>query len=230
MAIGIVTISSNFKGDCSRIDADYLLYTDNLKKPVPFTEYFDVIDHRIKKLPMPNKTFKYCEIGNIDKYGQWAPVNIDPNDSKADKRLLKKIRGGDIILPEGNTILLSKTRIYLKKIVLVLPDNNIYFTSAFFQVKPLKTISTDNNIRGAIGYLLLYGVLNQALIAASRYGKNYPTLDIDDLKKLYVCQNKVETFIKDDKTISNASIITEKKQAIMENFNDIHKVLNSLGS
>ena len=75
-------------------------------------------------------TFKYAEIGNVNKLGEVEPVELSQTRDEENESLFKKIEKGDIINPQKGDILISKGG--LSKNVLVESDDE-YYTKAFIQ-------------------------------------------------------------------------------------------------
>ncbi|WP_201785622.1 restriction endonuclease subunit S domain-containing protein [Syntrophomonas wolfei] len=142
--------------------------------------------------------FKYCEIGDVDKNGYVAPVHLNFNNRNLlDENYYKKIEKGDIISVDSGDILISKVRPNLKKYVLIDDiTKDIYFTSAFIRIKPKKIPN--------IIYYCLRTIFYENLIAVSRQGKGYPTINIVDLGQLRFNKDII------DRLSSNESYIVPK--------------------
>lgn len=160
--------------------------------------------------------FKYCEIGNVDKNGNITPVVLNFNErSLINENYYKKIEKGDIIAAEKGDILISKVRPNLKKFVLIDEDmEDVYFTSAFIRIKPKKIPE--------ILYHCLRTIFYENLIAVSRQGKGYPTINETDIKEVRF--NK--TII--DQLIDNKDAIEKKISETLKTAKKLSLELRSL--
>lgn len=122
------------------------------------------------------ESFKYAEIGNVNKLGEIEPIELSFEDRhEENESLFRKIEKGDIFKPLPGDILISKIRPYLNKNVLV-NSENIYFTKAFIQIRP--------KINSELLHILIRTIFIDQLNAVSRQGKGYPTLKEDDIKSI----------------------------------------------
>jgi len=183
-----------------RFDYNYV------KKIVPVTEeqysskyLFEVV---VSRVPLLDETepFLYAEINNVSKTGEVFPVTLSFDDrNELNEDLFKKIEKRDIILPEKGNILISSIRPYQNKNVLIEEDNDICFTRAFIQIKPL--------INSRILYYLLRTTFLDKINAVARQGKGYPTLKDYDLKTLKFPKKLIDKLLdKEEEIITKIEI------------------------
>ena len=168
-------------------------------------------------------SFQYAEIGNVSKTGEVSPVCLSFSDRhEENESLFKKIENGDIILPDKGDILISRIRPYLNKVVLI-EDNNIFYTKAFIQVRP------------KINSLLLYCVLRtlffKKINSVSRQGKGYPTLKEDDLKSIRFRKSIIDKLkFQEEIILLKIKDLLNKNKALKERkIKDIH-IINRIFS
>ena len=151
-----------------------------------FEELFELTtDNKISYEDIDDE-FYYCEIGDIDKFGDIIPQKLDKNNRDyCNENYFSKIEKGDIINVTGGDILLSTVRPNLKKFVLINDINkSYYFTSAFLKIKPKK-------IKKII-YYCLRNIFHKNIMAISRRGKGYPTINDTDMKTLRFDKNLID--------------------------------------
>lgn len=162
-----------------RYDFTYLKFNQEYTKNyIPFNELFSIEDSSSNLEHDLNSDFYYCEIGNADKEGDISPVllNFD-NRCLEDENYYKKIEKGDIISVDNDDILISKVRPNLKKFVRITNDKkDIFFTKAFIRIKAKEMPS--------ILYYCLRTIFFDGLMAVTRQGKGYPTINEKDLNTL----------------------------------------------
>lgn len=194
-----------------RLDADFALSQTGIVNPVLSHELFLVDEPSIKvKYTEPEQAYYYCEIGRIDDMGRISPVLIDPNqadfdtDEEPDKkkqidRLRIKVQKGDIMPVTDWRVLIPKTRTYLGKFAIVTGQEKWYFTKALHPFVPgerlLKYCNNDSSLATCLLFLALKGKLHFLLSSLSRWGKAYPTLNIEDLKTSIVDQKMVDQIL-----------------------------------
>ena len=223
--------SANWHGpvgsNLGRLDAECNLWVSKIPRSrrAPLTDYFDIIPAtRLKTEDIP-VSFKYCEIGDVSPNNSIMPKQVNlsaPDDEdKEAARLMKKIRHGDIIQPQQGHILVPMVRPYLGKILIV-RDDDVYFTSAFIILKP-----RSKNMR--LYYALLRGLLLPMLTAHSRWGVAYPTLHRNDLRDAVVDRKMVEGFLNDRRKHE----LAQKLEKIFNKFasvqSEIAETLKALG-
>ena len=160
-----------------------------------FKELFEIVnDH---KVPLENldDDFYYVEIGNADKLGNVFPVKLNFNNRQLeDEDYYKKIEKGNIIKVQKGDIIISKVRPYLKKILLIDDDKSkYYYTSAFIHIRPKKM--------GKIMYYCMRTLFFKNLIAISRQGKGYPTLNEKDLLSMKFDASIIDLLLKKEQEL-----------------------------
>ena len=160
-----------------------------------FKELFEIVnDHKVP-LENLNDDFYYVEIGNADKLGNVFPVKLNFNNRQLeDEDYYKKIEKGNIIKVQKGDILISKVRPYLKKILLIDDDNSkYYYTSAFIHIRPKKM--------GKIMYYCMRTLFFENLIAISRQGKGYPTINETDLLSMKFDASIIDLLLKKEQEL-----------------------------
>jgi len=157
---------------------------------------------------------KYVEISNVQSDGEVNLISLDKVDYPEFERLSKKINKGDIIKPEKKSILINSVRPYLKKFVLIDDEiEDIYFTKAFIEI-------CSYIINPKLLYYLFKTLFLNKLVAISRQGMSYPTLNEKDFRYILIERNLLEKILKfQDKIIKEiekieAKIKTEKQKII----------------
>ena len=193
-----------------RNDFEYLRYFNEFKGDYylfnDLFEFPNVIE--INRDDLYND-FLYCEIGNIDKEGNVFPESLNfENRDLSNESYYKKIEKGDILRANNDDILISKVRPNLKKFVRITEENNdIYFTSAFIRVKP--------KILPEILYYCLRDLFYDNLVAISRQGKGYPTINTSDLKNLRIDKTAI------DRLLDNSVELTKRLLEVEKQITDI---------
>jgi type I restriction enzyme, S subunit len=179
-----------------RFDVNFIkTVSDTEEEYYSYKDLFEILPYSTPTLD-EFEPFKYAEINHVTKKGEVFPVSLSFDDRhELNEDLFKKIEKGDIILPKQGNILISTIRPYLNKIVLV-EDNDIYFTKAFIQIKPL--------INSHLLYYLLRTVFFEQINAVSRQGKGYPTLKDYDLKTIQFSKKVIDNIL-----IKEEEIITQ---------------------
>ena len=223
--MGVVFKKNNFLSFASEISLrfDYLFnnYVTQISGDYyTYKELFEIVEYSkvdISKL----STFKYAEIGNVEKTGEVNPVTLSINHrNELNESLFKKIEKGDIIKPKKGDILISKIRPYLNKNVLI-DDREIYFTKAFIQIRP--------KIDSLIFYHTLRSILFKNLNAVSRQGKGYPTLKEDDLKIIRFPKRIIDAIINNQVDLVNKIIsIEEEIKQLKKSKKDVLSIINEV--
>lgn len=201
-----------FNNSVNLLSSDYCTYK----------ELFDIIEY--EKMDISTlETFKYAEIGNVEKTGEVNPEDLSFSErDELNENLFKKIEKGDIILPKKGDILLSAIRPYLNKNVLI-KDEEIYYTKAFIQIRP--------KINSLIFYYTLRTIFFQNLYAVSRQGKGYPTLKDYDLKSIRFPKNIINSLIKNEKElISKIKPLEEEINELKNNKKQVLDIVNKVFS
>lgn len=181
-----------------RSDFDYHKYQKQIDSEFySFSDLFEIVEQQRVDLDNLYEDFKYCEIGDVDGYGNIYPKDLNFSiRNLVDEDYYKKIEKGDIVSVEKGDILISSVRPNLKKFVLI--DENsekVYFTSAFIQVRPKTLVK--------IMYYCIRTVFYESIIAISRQGKGYPTLNRSDLRDLRFSKSKIDNLIRNENSFDN---------------------------
>ncbi len=197
---------SDFRSEESlRYDYKYITsFVTSSKDFYTYRNLFDFVPY--EKVDVEElDTFKYAEIGNVDKLGEVEPVELSfETRDEENESLFKKIEKGDIINPQKGDILISKIRPYLNKNVLVESDDE-YYTKAFIHIRP--------KINSELFYLVLRSKFIDQINAISRQGKGYPTLKEDDIKAIRFPKYIVDALIKNESKLTE-KIIPLKREII----------------
>ena len=162
-----------------RQDFDFLLLRQGAEgDSYSFNDLFEIVESPKVKLDDLDDNFLYCEIGDVDKNGLAIAQILNKQErTLLNENYFSKIENGDIISVEKDQILLSKVRPNLKKYVRITDSNsNFYFTSAFIKLKAKKL--------PIVLYYCLREQFYSAIMAISRQGKGYPTINEKDLPYL----------------------------------------------
>ena len=193
--IDISTISSE---KTLRQDYDYHKYQTKLNGLIySFSELFEIVPKSKIALSQLNQQFRYCEISDVDKNGDVFPQILNFEERNLlQENYYKKIEKGDIISVQEDDILISKIRPNLKKYVRITKENeDIYFTSAFIHLRA--------KMMPEILYYCFRSSFYDSLIAISRQGKGYPTLNENDLKLLKFDKIMIDLLFKNQKLIKS---------------------------
>lgn len=193
-----------------RMDVDYFNYLKNIPASYySFDDLFELVDSEKVDLTLLDTDFKYNEIGDVSKEGDVEPNILNFNDRNLlNEDLFKKIEKGDIMAVDLGDILISKVRPNLKKYIYI--DNTLadqFFTTAFIKIRARQ--------HGKIMYFALRTLFFDTLMAISRQGKGYPTLNENDLVTMRF----------DRKTIDN---LLSKSDDINNTISDLENTMSSL--
>ena len=194
-----ICFSSISKERSLRQDFDFHQYSNKYAEDYyRFVDLFEIISSEKINIDNLYHQFYYCEIGNVEKTGDVFPVTLDFSERNLlEENYYKKIEKGDIISVDKDDILLAKVRPNLKKYVRITDDlKDTFFTSAFIRIKS-KHIPE-------VMYYCFRNLFYTDLMAVSRQGKGYPTLNENDLLTLRFSKKIV------DKLISAKENITPK--------------------
>ena len=173
-------------------------------------------------------SFKYAEIGNVEKDGSVEPISLNMDNIDGDlinANYYKKISKGDIFKPELNSVLISSVRPNLRKFVLVNRDiSDIYFTKAFIQIYSTK-------LNSLVMYHALRTILFNNINSVSRLGKGYPTLNCNDLRYIVFNKTLIDSLLEKQhvilQKINNIEAkIKEKKFKIKKSESVINEIFN----
>ncbi len=203
-----------------RLDADYAIY---MSSQASFESAFE-IENIFTAYWMPKDDTKvtdpincyYCEIADIDHYGRITPkfvdsnyTNVDPDTKKQLDRKIKKISEGKIGSVNSWAVLVPKTRVYQKKFGLVSGNEDCNYTTDLIVLQAGSYLLNLCGDKIATATCLLWILLKiwqigDILAAVSRWGKSYPTLDIEDLKEVKVDRDELERWINHNNGIKRA--------------------------
>lgn len=208
-----------------RCDVDFIDFQNNflINNYYSFNDLFQFQKNNKVDINKLDGDFFYSEIGNVSKEGEVKPVRLNFNERNLkDEGYYKKIENRDIIQVEKNDILLSKVRPNLKKYVLVDEENKKYFyTSAFIHLKPKKL--------NKILYYSFKTVFYKNLIAISRQGKSYPTLNEDDFLYLKFDKKIIDKFEqKQNSIIAQIEPIEECIKKLRSQIKETQEIINQV--
>lgn len=190
---GAIAPADLLRGRSLRLDADYALSQTGVASPIPSREAFFIADADPEP-GEPETSYRYCEIGDIDRMGRISPRIIDPEQTDADEdggdgkqtdRVRSKVRKGDIMSLDDWHVLVPTTRVYLGKFTIVTGEEDCYFTTKLHPFSPgerlLSACGGDRGTATSLLFLMLRGEFRAFLASLSRWGKTYPTLNAKDL-------------------------------------------------
>jgi len=148
--------------------------------------------------------FKYCQIGDVDKFGNTTPVDLNFSERDVQNEdYYKKIEKGDIISVQEGDILMS----FLipadftnggKFVRISNLTSKYYFTSAFLQLRPKAS--------SAVVYYCLRSVFYSDIANVSRIRKGYTgyaTISADDLRNARLDKGMVDKLIAEADRLTN---------------------------
>ena len=196
----LTTTTQRFAIQCGRLDAGYLSYCASLTVPIPCEELFLLADNEHLDSE-PQLPYRYVEIGDVDSLGRTSPSLISsgeetpPERLKVNERIRKKVAEGKAMPVQEWQVLIPKTRPYLGKFLLVAgPDDN-YYTTDFHALAPSTRMTyacgNDSKTAAALLFITAKSLLMPMLVAASRWGKTYPTIHADDLIQMEIEESVV---------------------------------------
>ncbi|NSL53289.1 restriction endonuclease subunit S [Calidifontibacillus erzurumensis] len=198
-----------------RFDVKYLTeYENNQGNIYNYKYLFEIVDSNNKVYLDMEIPFKYAEIGNVNKFGEVFPNELQlSNRNELNEDLFKKIEKGDIFKPQNGNILISTIRPYLKKILYINEDaledyTDIYFTKAFIEIKP--------KINNKILYYALRTIFIEKVNSVSRQGKGYPILKSEDLKRLSFPKKKIDYLVRHESRLIKEINKIEKEISILK--------------
>lgn len=204
MKILTATIGGISREPSLRYDYDYHEYRrETAGASYKFSDLFELNNPPAVDTDDLNVDFRYCEIGNADKDGGIEPelLNFDDRDLLTEN-YYKKIEEGDIISVSEGDILLSKVRPNLRKFVRITPDlADCYFTSAFISLFPRRL--------PVILHYALRTLFYKNLIAISRQGKGYPTLNVNDLRFMQFDKSIIDTLTSQEEVLTREIVEIE---------------------
>ena len=192
-----------------RLDADHALHQSAISDPLPIDHVF-TLGQGERVDSEPTATYRYCEIGDVDRLGLTSPRTVDPDCPELDPELRKqedrirrKVQQRKAMTLDRWCVLVPKTRPYLKKFAIISDRESTYFTTDFFVLQPGSALleSCDGSVQDAscLLFLLLKGPLNALLTSISRWGKSYPTLHPDDLSHAVIDSAEIRDLVTTDR-------------------------------
>jgi hypothetical protein len=161
--------------------------------------------------------FMYCQISDIDKYGNANPAILNFDEREAQNEdYYKKIEKGDIISVKENDILMSfliPADFSNKGKFVRINDSlrSVYFTSAFLQLRP--------KVSPLVMYYALRSIFYNDIANISRVRKGYTgyaTISADDLQNARLGRDTVDTLIGSTDTLTAEIRIIEDNLRIVE--------------
>lgn len=180
-----------------RFDVDYIKYQQaHADGFYAFNELFSIVSEGGYDDSVLTGEFKYCEIGDSDKNGDIVPVSLNFDlRNLEDESYYTKIEKGDITAVDLDDILIAKVRPNLKKYIRITSDKqDVYYTTAFIRLKAKEMPE--------LLYYCLRSIFYEDLMAITRQGKGYPTINEKDLVSLKLNSSVI------DKLRSNYPAIT----------------------
>ena len=149
-----------------------------------FDELFEIREEKLDPETLQGR-FRYCQIGDVSKTGEVAPVTLNFEErGLTEESYYKKIEKGDILSVAENDILISfllpQDPAAAGKLLRITAETaDIYFTDAFLRITPRRM--------PVVLYYCLKGIFYRDLAAAARIRKGYTgyaTLDAADLRRV----------------------------------------------
>ncbi len=203
MFTNYINTSEISKEKSLRLDINFQKYDDrSLGNFYKFSDLFQTVKttksekEKILK-DVKNKSFNYVEIGNVMNNGNViVPKVLNFDDDKlSDTEIYTKVEDKlDIQSTEIGDILISKTRPILNKNIYIdKSESKNYYTTAFYNIRANK-----NN---KILYYALKTIFKNKFLQIQRWGKNYPTINIDDLEDMKFKRSTIDKLYKDNEMI-----------------------------
>jgi len=223
----IFTVGSQELGkeETLRCDTDFLYFQHHflIDEYYSFSDLFEFSKNNKVNTADLNDVFYYCEIGDVEKDGDIHPVLLNLNNRLIEYAdYYKKIEKGDIIRAKEGDILIAKVRPYLKKYVYVTEEKqNIYYTSAFIHLVPKK-------MNKVLYYVIKY-IYYEDLLAISRQGKSYPTLNKKDLLYLKFDKNIINRLLENEtKILTQIEPIEQEIQKLKQQIRSPQEIINEV--
>lgn len=225
MRIFTVGLQELGKEETLRCDTDFLYFQHHflIDEYYSFSDLFEFSKNNKVNTADLNDDFYYCEIGDVEKDGDIHPVLLNLNNRLIEYAdYYKKIEKGDIIRAKEGDILIAKVRPYLKKYVYVTEEKqNIYYTSAFIHLVPKK-------MNKVLYYVIKY-IYYENLLAISRQGKSYPTLNEKDLLYLKFDKNIINRLLENEtKILTQIEPIEQEIQKLKQQIRSPQKIINEV--
>lgn len=225
MRIFTVGLQELGKEETLRCDTDFLYFQHHflIDEYYSFSDLFEFSKNNKVNTADLNDDFYYCEIGDVEKDGDIHPVLLNLNNRLIEYAdYYKKIEKGDIIRAKEGDILIAKVRPYLKKYVYVTEEKqNIYYTSAFIHLVPKK-------MNKVLYYVIKY-IYYENLLAISRQGKSYPTLNEKDLLYLKFDKNIINRLLENEtKILTQIEPIEQEIQKLKQQIRSPQEIINEV--
>jgi len=225
MRIFTVCLQELGKEETLRCDTDFLYFQHHflIDEYYSFSDLFEFSKNNKVNTAYLNDDFYYCEIGDVEKDGDIHPVLLNLNNRLIEYAdYYKKIEKGDIIRAKEGDILIAKVRPYLKKYVYVTEEKqNIYYTSAFIHLVPKK-------MNKVLYYVIKY-IYYEDLLAISRQGKSYPTLNKKDLLYLKFDKNIINRLLENEtRILTQIEPIEQEIQKLKQQIRSPQEIINEV--
>jgi len=225
MRIFTVRLQELGKEETLRCDTDFLYFQHHflIDEYYSFSDLFEFSKNNKVNTAYLNDDFYYWEIGDVEKDGDIHPVLLNLNNRLIEYAdYYKKIEKGDIIRAKEGDILIAKVCLYLKKYVYVTEEKqNIYYTSAFIHLVPKK-------MNKVLYYVIKY-IYYENLLAISRQGKSYPTLNEKDLLYLKFDKNIINRLLENEtKILTQIEPIEQEIQKLKQQIRSPQEIINEV--
>ena len=212
-----------------RFDVDFVSFNKiDTKETYSFKDLFEIQSFsKIARLALleslEDKDFYYSEIGHATKQGDVDPIKLNfEHRDELSENYFCKIEKGDIQKAEKNNILIAKVRPNLKKYIFVDEEHSNYFyTTAFINIKPKKL--------NKVLYYAIRRVFYDNLMAISRQGKSYPTINENDFTYLKFNKHLIDSLESDqDNIISKIEPIEKRIKEFKASIKQPQEVINKV--
>jgi len=221
----IFTVGSQELGkeETLRCDTDFLYFQHHflIDEYYSFSDLFEFSKNNKVNTADLNDDFYYCEIGDVEKDGDIHPVLLNLNNRLIEYAdYYKKIEKGDIIRAKEGDILIAKVRPY-KYVYVTEEKQNIYYTSAFIHLVPKK-------MNKVLYYVIKY-IYYEDLLAISRQGKSYPTLNKKDLLYLKFDKNIINRLLENEtRILTQIEPIEQEIQKLKQQIRSPQEIINEV--
>jgi len=223
MRIFTVGLQELGKEETLRCDTDFLYFQHHflIDEYYSFSDLFEFSKNNKVNTEDLNDDFYYCEIGDVEKDGDIHPVLLNLNNRLIEYAdYYKKIEKGDIIRAKEGDILIAKVRPY-KYVYVTEEKQNIYYTSAFIHLVPKK-------MNKVLYYVIKY-IYYEDLLAISRQGKSYPTLNEKDLLYLKFDKNIINRLLENEtKILTQIEPIEQEIQKLKQQIRSPQEIINEV--
>lgn len=223
MRIFTVCLQELGKEETLRCDTDFLYFQHHflIDEYYSFSDLFEFSKNNKVNTAYLNDDFYYCEIGDVEKDGDIHPVLLNLNNRLIEYAdYYKKIEKGDIIRAKEGDILIAKVHPY-KYVYVTEEKQNIYYTSAFIHLVPKK-------MNKVLYYVIKY-IYYENLLAISRQGKSYPTLNEKDLLYLKFDKNIINRLLENEtRILTQIEPIEQEIQKLKQQIRSPQEIINEV--